>query len=366
MHVTFLNMLSTAGADWEMVANVIGLTGPNGRHVCPFCEIMLSNINKGVLHSPVLFQKYTNIGPISPELYENRMLENMSHLAMQFKESGDKKDNAKNYKNCENTHLISAKGTPVSHVSVMPLHLSRGIGLQFINIVENAAVSLDIEIIGNKNGLTSDGIIESYNKQRLFETEKNAKMEVDEMNKQLTTLQKQKADIENKHPEHFVKYKENGKLEDHSSNAKATRKRTNLIPKEIKQLEEKVKTFNKIVSIKTAELKLLSSLTTLKGLLYKTKFDDLMDSLKLKRQVYHSGALVGDDIEKLDGKSYRNNLVKFSRVFTSITIQLSDGTSKMFSSHMLKQKPPCRMCVQYRGGAQYRGGLHEYHGGYLE
>ena len=24
------------------------------------------------------------------------------------------------------------------------------------------------------------------------------------------------------------------------------------------------------------------------------------------------------------------------------------------------------MCVQYRGGAQYRGGYHEYRGGYLE
>ena len=24
------------------------------------------------------------------------------------------------------------------------------------------------------------------------------------------------------------------------------------------------------------------------------------------------------------------------------------------------------MCVQYRGGAQYRGGYHEYHEGYLE
>ena len=74
MHVTFSNMLSTFGADWEMVANVLGLTGPNGRHFCPFCEIMLSNINEGVPHSPVLFPKYTNMGPISPELYENCML----------------------------------------------------------------------------------------------------------------------------------------------------------------------------------------------------------------------------------------------------------------------------------------------------
>ena len=31
---------------------------------------------------------------------------------------------------------------------------------------------------------------------------------------------------------------------------------------------------------------------------FKSRFDDCMDSLKLKRQVYHSGALVRNDIEK--------------------------------------------------------------------
>ena len=29
-------------------------------------------------------------------------------------------------------------------------------------------------------------------------------------------------------------------------------------------------------------------------------------------------------------------------------------------------RPPCTMCVQYRGGDQYRGGYLEHRGGYLE
>ena len=54
MEVTFTNLVSTFGADWEMVATVLGPTRPNGRHFCPFCEIMLSNMTKGVLQAPFL------------------------------------------------------------------------------------------------------------------------------------------------------------------------------------------------------------------------------------------------------------------------------------------------------------------------
>ena len=74
MEVTFTNLVSTFRADWEMVATVLGLRGPNGRHFCPFCEIMLSKITKGVSYAPFLFQKYTNEGQNSPELFEDRTL----------------------------------------------------------------------------------------------------------------------------------------------------------------------------------------------------------------------------------------------------------------------------------------------------
>ena len=63
-----------------------------------------------------------------------------------------------------------------------------------------------------------------------------------------------------------------------------------------------------------------------------------MDSLRLKRQVYHSGALVGNDIEKIYSKSYRKNPTEFSKVFDPIILSTTDGTQRMFSSHLLKQK----------------------------
>ena len=44
---TFKASVSTFGCDWEMLANVLGQTGPNGKYFCPFREVMLSDTKKG-------------------------------------------------------------------------------------------------------------------------------------------------------------------------------------------------------------------------------------------------------------------------------------------------------------------------------
>ena len=212
----------------------------------------------------------------------------------------------------------------------MPLHLSLGIGQQFINIVENGAVILDIEI-RQANGLTSDGIIESYNKQHLLETEIHAaNTELDNSHQHINTLKKPKSDIENDHPQYVLK--DNGKLKDHSAPAKEIRKQVNTIMKEVKQMDEKIKTLNKTINAKTCELKELDKfIDNVKGP-FKTKFDDLMNALKLKRQLYHSGALVGNDMDKIYGKTHRKNIIKFANVFTPVQIRLQDATERAFSS----------------------------------
>ena len=108
--------------------------------------------------------------------------------------------------------------------------------------------------------------------------------------------------------------------------------------KEVKQMDEKIKTLNKTIDAKTSELKELDKfIDSVKGP-FKTKFDDLMNALKLKRQVYHSGTLVGNDIDKIYGKTHRKNIIKFANVFTPVQIRLQDATERAFSSHMLKQK----------------------------
>ena len=149
-------------------------------------------------------------------------------------------------------------------------------------------------------------------------------------------LKSKKSEIENDHPRYVLK--DNGKLKDHSAPAKEIRKQVNTIMKEVKQMDEKIKTLNKTINAKTSELKELDKfIDNVKGP-FKTKFDDLMNALKLKRQVYHSGALVGNDMDKIYGKTHRKNIIEFANVFTPVQIRLQDATERAFSSHMLKQK----------------------------
>ena len=175
-----------------MVATVIGLTRPNVRHFCPFCEIMLANLSKRVPHSLVLFENYISSDQVTPKLFDSRTLEAISQMPTEYQQAGGKTDTAKQYKNGENMPLIPEKAPLINEVSVMPVHLSLGIWLQFINILEDAAVSLDIEI-WEASGLTSDGVIESYNKQDQLEVEiQSASVELGDFKKNINFLQTQK------------------------------------------------------------------------------------------------------------------------------------------------------------------------------
>ena len=185
----------------------------------------------------------------------------------------------------------------------MPLHLSLGIGLQFLNIAENVAVSLDIQV-RDANGLTSDGIIESYNKQCELEAEiQLINDDVAFTREQIEIFFKQKREIESDKPQHFEK--DNGRLKDLSQDAKNSRKQVATVNKDVKMLEEKLKNLKKSLVAKEGELSDLNKfINGIKGP-FKSRSDDCMHSLKLKRQVCHSGALVGNDTEKVHGKRYK-------------------------------------------------------------
>ena len=131
---------------------------------------MLSNLVESVPHASILLYKYHNHCKATPVCYKNRTFEDIKELSAKFKEAGAKKESAKLFKNCKKVPLLPTKGDVIEHVSVIPLHLSLWIGLQFLNIAEIVAVSLDIQV-REANGLTSDGIIESYNKHCELEAE---------------------------------------------------------------------------------------------------------------------------------------------------------------------------------------------------
>ena len=74
---------------------------------------------------------------------------------------------------------------------------------------------------------------------------------------------------------------------------------------------------------------------------FKTRLDNLLDSLKLQRTAYHSGALVGPDVKKLVTKA---NIQKIGEVFRPITMkradldETGDQTVLVFGSHKLRVK----------------------------
>ena len=71
--------------------------------------------------------------------------------------------------------------------------------------------------------------------------------------------------------------------------------------KQISSSKDGLKAQTKQKEAKEKELKELDEhINKIKGP-FKTKFDALMDSLSLKRKVYYSGALVGNDIDKIFG-----------------------------------------------------------------
>ena len=48
----------TIGSDWEMLARILNYTGANGTDFCPFCDIMLKHMIKGIPHTPTILPKY--------------------------------------------------------------------------------------------------------------------------------------------------------------------------------------------------------------------------------------------------------------------------------------------------------------------
>ena len=65
----------------------------------------------------------------------------------------------------------------------------------------------------------------------------------------------------------------------------------------------------------------------MKGL-FQTKFDNTLDEMNLKRQIYHKGTLVGSDIAKILQPIHIKQIVD---IFMPIDIKLKYGEKRVFS-----------------------------------
>ena len=68
---------------------------------------------------------------------------------------------------------------------------------------------------------------------------------------------------------------------------------------------------------------------------FQKKFDGALEGMNLKRQVYHKGALVGNDVVKI---LHSGNIRKIVNIFKPLQVNLKHGGKRVFSDHKIMSK----------------------------
>ena len=158
------------GGDWLWIANVLGYTGPKGVHFCKDCLCKLSDLQKGMTHSPSPLPKYNESTTPSVCNFEKRTFEQLQADHERYRASGDPRTKVKDYHNCELPSLFKGSGPIILTTSCMPLHISLGVGLRILNVVEKEAISIDNEI-KTENGQQTNEISEIMNRLQILSSE---------------------------------------------------------------------------------------------------------------------------------------------------------------------------------------------------
>lgn len=129
----------TLGGDWEFIAKMLGLTGPNGTFFCNFCLCTIPDLVKGSPHTPTPLKKYKHLCP-KEKTYDERSFTSLVKNQQEYVEAGCIKSNVNKFNNCENIPIYKQRGAILDSVSCMPLHLSLGLGKQALDLVEQEAI----------------------------------------------------------------------------------------------------------------------------------------------------------------------------------------------------------------------------------
>lgn len=152
------------GGDWEFIARLLGLTGPNGTFFCNFCHAQLKDLEKGKPHTPWLLQHGATASDTHTKKFPVRSFESILSDNNRFVKGGSVKSKANQFHNCESLPIYQATGPVIDSVSCMPLHLSLGLGKQALELVESEAISLD-NSIKEANGEASPELVEAFQKR---------------------------------------------------------------------------------------------------------------------------------------------------------------------------------------------------------
>ena len=300
---TYQTCRLTYGGDWEWNSNILGLQKATSTFFCPHCLVSAPALRKGVPHSVELHHTDGSQTFRTLELMcidNDRFLEEHPH---------DRKY-AKDYHNQIYRPLIRESGFVIDTVSVSPMHISLGLGLQNVNILEDMSVSSDAEI-------KEDGCKYSEYMRSLFQRR-------DHMSAELVRLERIRMDLEQELAD------TNGMITDLSVDKRRNRDQIQELKEEVKRLKDELK-LNDTERKDTDSVmsSIVEAIESAKGP-FLTDFHDVMDSLHLKRVVYHSGALIGNDVRKT---LRPENIEKFAAVFEPKQFLTDDGEMKVYGSH---------------------------------
>ena len=120
-------------------------------------------------HSPNPLPKYKESTP-SVCNFEKRPFEQLQADHERYRANGDPRTKVKDYHNCELSSLFKGSGPIILTTSCMPLHISLGVGLRTLNVVEEEAISIDNEI-KTENGQQTNEIVEIINRLEILSSE---------------------------------------------------------------------------------------------------------------------------------------------------------------------------------------------------
>ena len=235
------------------------------------------------------------------------------------------------FENCINKPLVTG-GKIMDTFSTTPLHVSLGLGQQLLNVIENEAIELDKEVFENEGQF--EAFLSSYERQNeILGQCQTIKDKIEKVDDKINIVIEKKKEIirdrakflETKNGKPVCKSALAAGVRDHF--AKLTTEKTSLVQEKEKIQKQLEKTENKLKKVEEDVKKVTGP--------FKSKLDALLDSLKLKRCVYRSGALIGPDVKKLVQKF---NIPKFGKVFQPTEIKRKSGGRKTFSSRAIQQK----------------------------
>ena len=320
------------GGDWDWLARILGMSGPNGMYFCPFCLISLDDIKKGVPHSPFIMDESNGRSGYF-DYFVRRSAEGLFHDWECYERSGKPRSSVQEFHNCEFEPLISKEGLVIDRVSLMSLHLGLGLGKNLLDEFETHAIEVDRQIRHFEGAPTIE-------MQNLLEKERELVQGKSQHESDLVfykethnIFQEDINEAKKENPSFFEKV--NNAYVDKSRDAIECRKSVSDLRQEQICVEEHIKDLKKGIQTKIIAISEGRQLIEREKGLFQSRFDNAVEKLKLKRQVYHHGALVGNDVKKLMEKS---SIKVLSNCFKPILVTSPSGETYQFSTHALRQR----------------------------